>query len=313
MQILFYSPDKKPQPWMAGLSQALPEASLQVWQDGMDRGNVVPADYIVAWQPPAAMLAGQANLKALFNLGAGVDAILQMGAALPPDVPLVRLDDAGMAVQMAEYVSYALLRHFRRFDAYEAQRRAGVWQPLAPRRKQDFTVGILGLGVLGGRIAAALQHFDFPLRGWSRSRKEVPGMTCFAGDDELDAFLQGTQVLVCILPLTADTTHILNRSRLEQLPRGAYLINVARGAHLAESDLLALIKSEHLAGATLDVFRTEPLPPQHPFWQEPRISITPHIAAMTLREESIRQIAEKIRALERGEPIAGIVDRSKGY
>lgn len=313
MQILFYSPDKKPEPWLSGLSQALPEASLQVWQDGMEMENVLPADYIVAWQPPAAMLAGQANLKAVFNLGAGVDAILQLGAALPPNVPLVRLDDAGMAVQMAEYVSYALLRHFRRFDVYEAQRRAGIWQPLAPHDKQNFTVGILGLGVLGGRIAAALQHFDFPLRGWSRSRKEVPGMTCFAGDDELDDFLQGTQVLVCILPLTADTTHILSRSRLEKLPKGAYLINVARGAHLAESDLLALIKSEHLAGATLDVFRTEPLPPQHPFWQEPRIAITPHIAAMTLREESIRQIAEKIRALERGEPIAGIVDRSKGY
>ncbi|MGV8897689.1 MAG: 2-hydroxyacid dehydrogenase [Burkholderiaceae bacterium] len=313
MQILFYSPDKQPEPWLAGLSQALPDASVQVWQQGMDAMDVLPADYIVAWQPPAAMLAGHPGLKAVFNLGAGVDAILQLGNALPSNVPIVRLDDAGMAVQMAEYVSYAILRHFRRFDAYEAQRRAGVWQPLAPHDKHNFTVGILGLGVLGSRIATALQHFGFPLRGWSRSRKKQPGMTCFAGEKELDDFLQGTQVLVCILPLTAETTHILSRSRLEKLPKGAYLINVARGAHVAESDLLALIKSEHLAGATLDVFRTEPLPQQHPFWQEPRISITPHIAALTLREESILQIAEKIRALELGEPIVGIVDRSKGY
>ncbi|NMM26734.1 MAG: glyoxylate/hydroxypyruvate reductase A [Glaciimonas sp.] len=313
MQILFYSSDGKPQSWLDALSQALPQARVQVWQHGMGAANVLPADYIVAWKPPAAMLAGHAGLKAVFNLGAGVDAILQLGAALPPNVPIVRLDDAGMAVQMAEYVSYAILRHFRRFDDYEAQRRAGIWRPLRPHDKHNFTVGILGLGVLGSRIARAVQHFGFPLRGWSRSRKDLPGMTCFAGEEELDDFLQGSQVLVCILPLTAETTQILSRSRLEKLPKGAYLINVARGAHVAESDLLALIKSEHLAGATLDVFRTEALPPQHPFWQEPRIAITPHIAALTLREESIRQIAEKIQALEQGEPIVGIIDRSKGY
>ncbi|MEO6352592.1 MAG: glyoxylate/hydroxypyruvate reductase A [Burkholderiaceae bacterium] len=313
MQILFYSPDKKPEPWLTGLAQALPEASVQVWQQGMTAKDVAPADYIVAWQPPAAMLAGQSNLKAVFNLGAGVDAVLQLGDALPSNVPLVRLDDAGMAVQMAEYVSYAILRHFRRFDDYALQAQQQQWRVLKPHDKADFSVGILGLGVLGSRIAAAVQHFGFPLRGWSRSRKEVPGIQCFAGNDELDTFLRGCKILVCVLPLTAETTQILNRSRLEMLPRGAYLINVARGAHLAESELLALIKSGHLAGATLDVFRNEPLPQQHPFWQEPRITITPHIAAMTLREETIRQIAGKIGALERGEAIAGIVDRSQGY
>lgn len=313
MQILFYSPDNKPEPWLAALSQALPEAGLQVWRPGMTAADALPADYIVAWQPPAAMLAGQANLKALFNLGAGVDAILQLGDALPPQVPLVRLDDAGMAVQMAEYVSYAILRQFRRFDDYEQQARQQQWRFLKPNDKADFSVGILGLGMLGSRIAEAVQHFGFPLRGWSRSRKDLPGIQCFAGDAELDDFLRGTRILVCILPLTAETTQILNRSRLEMLPSGAYLVNVARGAHVAESDLLALIKCGHLAGAMLDVCRTEPLPPQHPFWQEPRITLTPHIAAMTLREESMRQIAGKIRALERGEPIAGIVDRSKGY
>ncbi|WP_025916701.1 glyoxylate/hydroxypyruvate reductase A [Herminiimonas sp. CN] len=313
MQILFYSPDNKPEPWLAGLAQALPEASLQVWQDGMTATDVQPADYIVAWKPPAAMLAGHPGLKAIFNLGAGVDAILQLGDALPPNVPLVRLDDAGMAVQMAEYATYAILRHFRRFDDFELQAQQQQWGFLKPNDKADFSVGILGLGVLGSRIAAAVQHFGFPLRGWSRSRKDLPGVACFAGDGELDEFLSGTRILVCVLPLTAETTHILNRSTLEKLPKGAYLINIARGAHVAESDLLALIKSGHLAGATLDVFRNEPLPRQHPFWQEPRISVTPHISALTLRENSINQIAGKIRALQRGEPIAGIVDQSKGY
>lgn len=313
MQILFYSPDNKPEPWLAGLAQALPEASVQVWQHGMEAHHVVPADYIVAWKPPAAMLAGHPRLKAVFNLGAGVDAILQLAGALPPNVPVVRLDDAGMAIQMAEYVTYAVLRHFRRFDDYELQARKQQWRFLKPNDKADFSVGILGLGVLGSRIAQALQHFGFPLRGWSRSRKDLPGIACFAGDDELDTFLRGTRILVCVLPLTAETTQILKRSTLEKLPKGAYLINVARGAHVAEADLLALIKSEHLAGATLDVFRNEPLPAQHPFWQEPRISITPHISALTLRDNSIGQIAEKIRALEQDQPIAGIVDLSKGY
>lgn len=313
MQILFYSPDNKPEPWLAALSHALPEASVQVWQDGMAPQGIVPADYIVAWKPPAAMLSGHPGLKAVFNLGAGVDAILQLGDALPPQVPLVRLDDAGMAVQMAEYVIYAILRHFRRFDVFEQQARQQEWRFLKPNDKADFSVGILGLGVLGSRIAEAVQHFGFPLRGWSRSRKELPGVACFAGDEELDDFLRGTNILVCMLPLTAETTQILNRSTLEKLPRGAYVINLARGAHVAESELLTLIRSEHLAGAMLDVFRNEPLPHQHPFWQEPRITITPHISGVTMREQSVRQIADKIQALERGEAIAGTVDRSKGY
>jgi glyoxylate/hydroxypyruvate reductase A len=310
MHILFYSPDNRPQPWLDDLAQALPDARLSVWREG---AAVSHADYIVAWQPPAALLAGHPNLKAIFNLGAGVDAILQLGDALPPDVPIVRLDDAGMAVQLAEYVSHAVLRHFRRFDDYEAQNRAGIWQRLAPHRKQDFTVGILGLGVLGSRIAASLAQFEFPLLGWSRSQKELPGMQCFAGSDGLDPFLRGTRVLVCALPLTADTAGLLGRDNLAKLQPGAYLINVARGAHVAEPDLLAAIRSGRMSGATLDVCRTEPLPPQHPFWQEPRITLTPHIAALTLRTESILQIAGKIRALERGEAIVGIVDRSKGY
>lgn len=143
--------------------------------------------------------------------------------------------------------------------------------------------------------------------------KNVPGVTCFAGKDGLDEFLSGTRVLVCVLPLTSETSNMLNRANMSKMPEGSYLINVARGAHLAEPDLIALIKSGHIAGATLDVFRNEPLPKQHPFWQEPRISITPHIAALTLYNESIRQIAGKIAALERGEPIAGVVDKQRGY
>ncbi|MBI3228912.1 MAG: glyoxylate/hydroxypyruvate reductase A [Burkholderiales bacterium] len=312
MRILFYSPDSEAEIWTKGFAEIMPEAHLHFWKEGETLENSEPADYAIVWRPPISMLQGRTDVRAIFNLGAGVDALLKYGDSLPP-APIVRLDDAGMGVQMAEFVTHTVLRHYRRFDDYEEQARNSQWQVLKPYDKANFAVGILGLGVLGRRIAQALQHFDFPVRGWSHTMKDVPGVSCFAGKEGLDEFLSGTRVLVCVLPLTSETSNMLCRANFSKLPEGAYLINVARGAHLAEPDLLAMIKSGHIAGATLDVFRNEPLPKQHPFWQEPRITITPHIAALTLYNESIRQIAGKIAALERGEPIAGVVDRERGY
>jgi glyoxylate/hydroxypyruvate reductase A len=309
MKIIVYAGGTDPQPWLQALATQLPQAELRAWQEG-DTG---PADYAVLWKPPAAMLRGRDELKAIFNLGAGVDAVLQLGDALPAHVPLVRLDDAGMGVQMAEYVTHAVLRHFRRLDEYEVLRQRGEWKFLKPHQREEFSVGVLGIGVLGSQVAAALRQFSFPVHGWSRTPRQLEGVHCHAGSAQLDAFLAASRVLVCMLPLTPDTRGILNRDTLGRLPRGAYLINVARGAHLVETDLLALLEQEHLAGATLDVFQQEPLPAEHPFWQEPRISITPHISAMTLREDSVRQIAAKIQALQQGLPIDGIVDRVKGY
>jgi glyoxylate/hydroxypyruvate reductase A len=218
-----------------------------------------------------------------------------------------------MAVQMAEYVAHAVLRYFRRFDDYEKQARRGIWAPLPQHAKEDFAVGVMGKGMLGGRVLEALRHFGFPLRGWSRTPKQLDGVSCYAGADGLDEFLRGTRVLVCMLPLTPDTANLLDRTKLSKLPQGAYLVNVARGAHLAEPDLLTLIRSGHIAGATLDVFRNEPLPAPHPFWEEPRITMTPHISALTVRLDSVRQIAAKIRALENDEQVADVVDRNRGY
>jgi glyoxylate/hydroxypyruvate reductase A len=225
----------------------------------------------------------------------------------------VRIDDGGMAVQMAEYVCHALIRYFRELDRYDEDEGQGKWSFRKPRRREDFSVGIMGLGVLGQRVAQAVGHFEFPLRGWSRTPKHVEGMQCFAGPDQFDAFLSGTRVLVCLLPLTAETGNIMNRDSLGKLMPGSYVINVARGSHLVEEDLIALLDSGHLAGATLDVFRTEPLPEGHPFWKHPKVTVTPHTSARTLRDESVAQIAGKIRRFERGEPIAGVVDRGRGY
>jgi glyoxylate/hydroxypyruvate reductase A len=309
LRILLYRGDGVIEPWARDFAQALPQAETVVWQEGQ---TLAPCDYAVLWAPAPALLDQLSRVKAIFLMGAGVDAILKFGDALP-DVPVIRLGDAGMGEQMADYVAYAVLRYFRRFDEYEQQARQGLWNPLAARKKEAFTVGVLGLGKLGIPVAQALRQLGFPVRGWSRTAKNLPGVDCHAGMASLDGFLQGTRVLVCMLPLTPETNNLLDRARLSKLPEGAYLVNVARGAQVAEPDLLALIRAGHIAGATLDVFRNEPLPVPHPFWSEPRITITPHISALTVREDAVRQIAHKITLLEQGEHVADVVDRNRGY
>ncbi len=306
MRIAFCCTDHKPEPWLAGLRAALPEADFFVWAPGAPA-----ADHAIVWSPPQQFIDEQPGLRTLFNIGAGVDALLKL--RLPPGLQVVRLDDAGMAVQMAEYVCHAVIRHFREFDVYDADAAQARWSFRKPRARAEFPVGLLGLGVLGSRVAQALAQFEFPVKGWSRTPRAVDGVECFHGAGQLDAFLAASRVLVCLLPLTPDTAGILNRAHLARLQPGGYVINVARGGHLVEEDLLALLDEGHLAGATLDVFRQEPLPPEHPFWRHPKVTVTPHTSARTLRDESIAQIARKIGALSRGEPIAGIVDRGRGY
>ncbi|HQS30819.1 MAG: glyoxylate/hydroxypyruvate reductase A [Polaromonas sp. 39-63-203] len=309
MRVTFCCTDTKAQPWLEGLKAALPGAEIEGWKPGAPA-----ADYAVVWAPPQQFLDEQKQLKGIFNIGAGVDALTKL--RLPAGVPLVRLDDAGMSVQMAEYVCHAVIRHFREFDAYEADVAAGKWSYRKPSTRSDFPVGVMGLGVLGTRVAQALRQFDFPVQGWSRSAKTVAGVQCFSGDAGFQDFLSATRILVCLLPLTPDTENIMRRDTLQKLRPGGYVVNVARGGHLVDEDLIALIDSGHLAGATLDVFRTEPLPPAHPFWNHSKITLTPHTSARTLRDESIAQIAGKIRALSSGTPfasLAGLVDLKKGY
>ena len=306
MKITFCCTDTKAEPWLQGLAVALPGAEISVWQPGAPQ-----ADYAVVWAPPQQFMDEQASLKALFNIGAGVDALLKL--RLPPQALVVRLDDAGMAVQMAEYVCHAVIRHFREFDGYEADMAAGRWGYRKPRLRSDFPIGVMGLGVLGERVARALAQFDFPINGYSRTPKAIDGVRAFTGAEQFNDFLVASRVLVNLLPLTPETANVMNQDKLGRLQPGAYVINVARGAHLVEEDLLALIDSGHVAGATLDVFRTEPLPAGHAFWNHPRITITPHTSARTLRDESIAQIARKMAALERGEAVAGIVNPARGY
>ncbi|MDM0042924.1 glyoxylate/hydroxypyruvate reductase A [Variovorax dokdonensis] len=306
MRIIVSLTDNRPDAWIAGLQAELPDAEIEVWQSG-----AAPADHAVVWVPPQQLLDEQPQLKGLFNIGAGVDALLKL--RVPPTTKIVRLDDAGMSVQMAEYVCHTLIRHFREFDVYEAEAREGRWSFRKPRQRRDFPVGVMGLGVLGERVARAVAHFEFPVLGWSRSPRQLDGVRTFAGESQFDEFLASTRVLVNLLPLTHETRGILNRDTLGRLLPGGYLISIARGGHLVEEHLVPLLDAGKLAGATLDVFQTEPLPADHPFWRHPKITVTPHASARTLRDESVAQIAGKIRALAQGQPISGVVDRDKGY
>lgn len=313
MNIIYYHPLFNAQEWLAGIKQRLPQAEIREWQPGDDR----PADYALVWRPPHEMLANRRDLKAVCVLGAGVDAILDQErkhpGTLPAGVPLLRLEDTGMAQQMQEYVLSYVLRYFRRFDEYQVLQQRQEWQPLDPHALDDFTIGILGAGVLGQSVARKLTEFGFSVRCWSRSAKQIDGVQSFAGEAQRAAFLDGTKLLINLLPNTPETAGILNRELFTQLRTGAYLINIARGAHLVEADLLAALEQGQLAAATLDVFVREPLPQDHPFWRHPRVTITPHIAAITLPQQAMDQIAANIRALEAGQAPAGVVDRQLGY
>ncbi len=306
MRITFCCAATQAEPWLLDLRAALPGADISLWQPGAP-----PADYAIVWAPPQAFFDEQTQLKAAFNIGAGVDALLRLHIA--PHTQLIRLDDAGMAAQMAETVCHALIRHYRQFDVYDAQAAQGQWlqHPIQPRA--EFAVGIMGLGVLGQRVARAVAQFDFPVNGWSRSPKQLDGVRCFHGAQGFNDFLAASRVLVSVLPATPETRDLLNRNTLSRLPKGGYVINVARGAQVVEEDLLALIDEGHLAGAALDVFRTEPLPAGHAMWSHPKITITPHVAALTLRAESVAQIASKLAAVQAGKPVPGTVDRTRGY
>jgi glyoxylate/hydroxypyruvate reductase len=307
LKIVLYAGNDGPT-WARAFRRALPEAKIELWS----ATEAVDADYGVVWKPPLDVTPSFRRAKAIFNLGAGVDAIPDLDHVLP-GVPLIRLDDAGMAEQMIEYVAHAALRCYREIDAYAAQQRDALWRARPRKPKPEFVIGVLGAGVLGVAVAGALAGLGFTVRAWSRSRKDIGGVTSFAGEREFAAFLAETRFLVCLLPLTRDTENLLDRERLALLPRGAYVVNVARGGLVVDGDLLALLDSGHLAGAILDVFRDEPLPPAHPFWHHPRVTVTPHVSAATLVQESVQQIADKIRRLDAGLPITGVVDRGRGY
>jgi glyoxylate/hydroxypyruvate reductase len=293
--------------WRAAFAHALPGATLHAWPDAPDR-----ADFAAVWRPPAELFERVRIEKAVANLGAGVDALLNV-PTLPCDVPILRLEDAGMAEQMGEYVTLAVLDAFRETPAYAAQQQRRQWRQRERVDKRGFFVGLLGLGVMARAAIAPLAALGFPLLGWSRSPKHVADVACGFGPDGLDALLARSRVLVCALPLTPHTSGLLDRTRLARLPRGAHVVNVARGPLIVEADLIALLDEGHLASATLDVFAEEPLPASHRFWHHPAVTITPHVSAATRFEASALQVADKFAAMLRGDAVTGVVERARGY
>ena len=299
------------QRWRDALARELPDAEVAVWEE---RGS--DASYALAsTAPSSAFFAEHPRLKALFTTGAGVENLLA-SASLPATLPVIRLEDAGMGAQMANYCIGAAIRWLCRHREYAEQQRAQLWRRLPEADLVDWPVGVFGLGVLGRRVANAFSALGFTVNGYARSAHTDAQITCFAesgGAGDFSSFLKATRILILLAPLTPATEDRFDYAALAQLPSGSYIVNVARGGLLVDGALLALLDSGHLAGAALDVFRQEPLPTDHAFWTHPKVRITPHISAITVIGPSARQIAEKIRRLERAEPVGGIVDRTRGY
>jgi len=309
MAIVFHSTSDDPVAWEREMARHLPGEDFRVWPEA---GNPAEIDAALVWKPPAGMLKRFPNLRLIASLGMGVDHVFA-DPELPAGVPVARIVDPDLVNQMSEYVILAVLRHHRKSDLYDQFQRDGRWRQLRPPATDACRVGILGLGAIGGEAARKLAMIGFPVAGWSRGPKTVEGVESFHGADGLDPFLGRSDVLVCLLPLTPETEGILDARAFAALPAGAHVVNVARGGHVVEEDLLAALDSDHLSGATLDVFRTEPLPADHPFWSHPKVRVTPHMAGLTRPETAAAQIAENIRRARAGEPLLNLVDPAKGY
>lgn len=292
-----------------GLSALIPDVEIRVWPDVGDPSEI---EFAVVWKLPHGELAKLTNLKAIFSPGAGVDHLFE-DPDVPRHVPITRLIDPVMSDRMAEYTAALTLWSHREFDAYADLQRQKTWQPVPQKDARARGVGILGLGVLGRTTARRLRPFGFRLRSWSRTPKEEPGVASFYGDDALPQFLGGCEILICLLPLTSTTRGLFNETAFGHLPRGAYVINCARGPLVVEADLIAALDSGQLMGAALDVFETEPLPPEKPLWTHPKVRVTPHVSSLTASETAAAMLAAQVRRAQRGEPLESVVDPDAEY
>jgi len=295
--------------WKEGLQALLPDVDFRVYPGMGDIGDIEVA---LAWKAPHGILATLPNLRLICSLGMGVDHLLT-DPQLPAGVHIARLVDPNMIEQMSEYVLYGVLYFHRRFDVYARFQRARTWEELPLPHTAQRRVGIMGLGEIGTDCARKVAALGFPVKGWSRTPKTIEGIDCYAGAGALDAFLAQTDILVTILPLTAETTNVIDAATLARLPRGACFINVARGGLVVERDLIAALDSGQLGGAILDVTQVEPLPADDPLWLHPKVHITPHIAGLTNPITAVHPIAENIRRLASGRPLLHLVARERGY
>lgn len=307
--LVFYSNFDDFATWKNALQRYLPQLEVLHFSEVSDPSQV---HFALTWKPPEGFFAGMRNLRLIVNLGAGVDSLVGR-IDLPEGVPVTRISDPQMARMMAGYVLFATLRHARDIPHFEQAQRSGTWSYRHPRSAQDIRVTVLGLGQLGALAAYELQRQGFTVSGWSRGPAAIAGVQCFAGMEILDTVLSHTDILIVMLPLTPTTRGLLSRDRLMRLPRGAAVINVARGSLIDQVVLTALLEEGHIGGATLDVFEQEPLPATDPLWRMENVLITPHLASVAIPSSAAKQVAENIVSASLGEPLTNLIDLSRGY
>lgn len=286
------------------LGVALPDQKIMEWHEGLDVSDV---EFVLAWNAPSSLWSQLPNLRGISSYGAGVDSLL---TAPLPQVPVARIVDPQLALNMSEYILHAIGLFKLRWLQYIDNQTSQTWKPR--RANSANTVGILGLGQLGRQVGQSLARNGYKVRGWSASQKSIESIECYAGA-QLNEMLDGLDYLVCLLPLTDATRGILNHELFNKLPNHAVLINVARGDHLVEQDLIDALNNEQLGGAVLDVFSQEPLPCEHPFWLHPKVVVTPHISAVTSVDTAVAQIAQNYLRAINGQPLNNQVEMSRGY
>jgi len=309
MALLFKSDADRADWWKQEIGAHMPDLEVRIWPE---IGHVNDIEYAVVWKMKPGVLATLPNLRFIFSLGAGVDHLFS-DPALPKDVPICRVVDKFLTQRMTEHVVLHALRYHRRQPEIEAQQREQHWDEIYTPTAQERAVGVMGMGELGADAATKLSQLGFKVAGWSRTPKNIHGVESFHGHAGLAPFLARTEILICLLPLTPETERILNARLFAGLPKGAVLINVARGGHLVEDDLLAALASGQISYAALDVFRAEPLPAAHPFWRHPRVSVSPHNASITDPRTVTALLVDNIRRAEAGASLLNVVDPRVGY
>lgn len=308
MALLYKSDPTRGLEWGRLLAEKAPDLGFRIWPDV---GNAEDIRYLAVWMPPDDLMGRFPNLEILFSVGAGVDQF--DFSALPPDLPIVRMAEPGIVDSMVEYVTMSVLALHRDLVPYIAQQRREIWEQIRVWPAASRRVGVLGLGMLGEAACRKLAGFGFPVAGWSRTRRAIDGVTCYAGAEEMPDFLARTDILVCLLPLTDETRGILDADLFARLPKGAKLANCGRGGHLDQDALLAALDSGQISAAVLDVTSPEPLSAGHALWSHPGVLVTPHIASMTQPDTAVEVLLDNLRRHKAGEPLVGLVDRKRGY
>ncbi|MFS4491897.1 2-hydroxyacid dehydrogenase [Maribacter sp. 2308TA10-17] len=309
MSLVIIRQDDKIELWKKALQEAAPDIKIYSFLEEHPANEIEVA---LVWKHPKGALTQYPNLKYIASSGAGVDFIFEDETA-PKDLPITRVVDTMLASDMSEYVIAAIFSHLKNFYTYKINQTKSLWKPKKYNRIIDFKVGILGLGALGAVLAKDLVRFGFKTQGWSNSRKKIQKVKAFAGSDELPDFLATSEILVCLLPLTDETSGILNKELFTKLPKGAFVINAARGGHLVDEDLIEMLDNGHLSGATLDVFHQEPLSKDHPFWKHEKVHITPHYASVSDTASVVPQIIENYSRMQKGQSLLNLVSIDKGY